>query len=234
MLRFLLVIAFLAISGPVSAQEALDTRTKLHISAQSEVTGKPDLALISAGIVTQNIAADAALAENSTKMNAVFEAIKKAGIEEKDIQTSGININPQYVYGENVPPKISGYQVSNSVSIKIRDLKKIGKTLDALVAQGANQINGPSFSIENPDPLLDNARSDAVAKARKKAELYAKAAGMKVKKILSISEAGGYMEPPRPMMEMAMAKMDMRAASTPVAIGELNMTASVQMVFELE
>lgn len=223
---------------PAMAQDhcAMNDQTTLNISADSELKSAPDIATISAGVVTLNLKAEQSLKENSTQMNAIFEALKVAGIADKDMQTSGITLNPQYVYEQNKSPKITGYQANNNLTIVIRDLKKIGTVLDTLVGKGANQINGPSFTIENPDELLNKARKQAVAKARERAELYAEAAGMKVKRIISMSEStsSGPM-PPYPMMR----KMEMMVASdagapTPVAAGQVNLSANVNIVYELE
>jgi len=156
--------------------------------------------------------------------------IKAAGIAEKDIQTSGISVSPQYRYAENQPPTITGYQASNTVSIKVRDIARLGEVLDALVASGANQVNGPSFEIDRPEAVYDEARRDALELARARAEMYAKSLGMRVRRIVSISEGGGF-QPPVPMMK-TMA-MDARMESAPVAPGETTLSANLDVVFEL-
>lgn len=230
-----IAVAACLVTSPVFADDCEKEMTTLTISAESEVKAAPDIATISAGVVTVDLKADVALKQNSVKMNEIFAALKAAGVAEKDMQTSGITLNPQYVYEENKSPKITGYQASNSLSVLIRDLKKIGPVLDTLVSKGSNQINGPNFSIENNDELLDKARREAVTKARKRAELYADAAGMKIKRIMQISESS-HMSAPMPMMNFR--KMEMMAAdagsSTPVAAGQVNMTANVNIVYELK
>lgn len=222
---------------PVSAQAADEPRitgTLLSLSAEAKAHAAPDIATISAGVVTSAPRADKAMQDNATKMDAVFKAMKAAGIADKDIQTSGINVSPQYAYKENAAPRITGYQVNNEVSVKLHDLKAIGNVLDALIAQGANQINGPHFSVENPDVVLDAARKEAMAKVQKRAELYATAAGLKIKRIVSIAEqTGGYQPPVRPMMMKASMAADMAEASTPVAAGEMTMETSVSVEYEL-
>jgi hypothetical protein len=105
---------------------------------------------------------NAAMGQNAEQMAKVMAAIKGAGIAEKDIQTSGINLSPQYRYVENEAPKITGFQASNTVNLKVRDIAKLGKVLDALAAQGSNQINGPSFEIDQPEPVYDEARLAAL------------------------------------------------------------------------
>ncbi len=210
--------------------------TRLDVSANADVKAAPDIAIVSSGVVTIGTTADQAMKDNAAKMNAVFAAIKKANIAEKDVQTSGMSLNPQYTYEQNKPPKIVNYQANNNITIKIRDMRNIGPVLDALVAQGANQINGPSFSVDNTDALMDMARKEAVKKAHERAQLYAPAAGLKVKRIVSMSEAGGFA--PQPMVMMAARKMEMAvadaAAPTPVATGEVAMSVTVNVTYELE
>ena len=163
-------------------------------------------------------------------MNRVLAAIKAAGVADKDVQTSGISLNPQYRYEENQPPRITGYQASNTVNVKLREVAKMGKVLDALVASGANQVNGPSFGIDDPEPLYDRARLDALKAARARAETYAGALGVRVRRIVSISEGGAAM--PSPMPRMAMMKAE-AYDSTPVAAGESSVSVNLDVVFEL-
>lgn len=212
--------------------------TLLTVSADGRSTRTPDLAQFSAGVTTQGKTAGDALAANSADMNKVIAALKKAGIADKDIQTSNLSINPVYgqpTFGPNgqviQEARIIGYQASNQVNIRQRDLKSFGKVLDALVAAGANQVNGPNFMIENADAALDEARVAAMKKARARADLYAKAAGLRVARIVSISEGGGYV-PPMPVM-YAKAEMAADAAPTPVAPGQVESQVSVAVLFEL-
>ncbi len=204
--------------------------TLLQIEAHGESHRTPDVAAISAGVVTQNTDANAAMRENANRMGAVVAALKKAGIADRDLQTSRIDLSPQYNYANNQPPKITGYQASNTVNVRLREMTKIGDVLDALVRQGANQINGPSFSVDKPDAAMDEARNDAVSHAQARAALYATATGLKVRRIVSIVESGGtVMPPPRPYM--AMAKM--ADAGTPVATGENTLAVDLNVTFEL-
>lgn len=235
-MRFIpLFAAVMLVAAPVMAQTPeVSKATTLDISTEASVKAEPDLAMVSSGVVTSAKTADAAMKENATKMNAIFTALKKAGIADKDRQTSGITVNPQYHYQENKAPVITGYQASNMVNVTIRDLKKIGPVLDSLIAQGANQIQGPSFSVENPEELLNGARKEAVEKARKRAEVYAAATGLKIAKIRSISENTniGY---PQPVMYARAAKMEMAAdAATPVASGQVNLSVNVNISYELQ
>ena len=207
--------------------------TRLDVAASGEVTRVPDIAVISTGVVTRAATATAAIQQNATRMERVRAALKRAGIEDKDIQTSSINLNPEYVYAERQPPRLTGYTASNQVSVRFRDIRKTGEILDALVAEGANQINGPSLTIDKPEQALDEARLKAIANGRARADLYARALGMRVTRLLSVSESGGYAVPP-PMPMYARAEAMSADASTKIDPGEQKVQVSVAMSFELQ
>lgn len=228
------LFALIALTSTTAlAQQNYDVIPSIDISAEASVKAAPDIADISAGVVTAAPTASAALEANAKSMTAVFKALKDAGIADKDIQTSGLSVQPQYQYEERQAPKISGYQAINNVNVTLHDLKSTGKIVDTLVSQGANQINGPTFSVEKPDALLDEARTEAIVKAKKRAELYATAAGVRIKRILSISEnVNAGMPPIRPMMMRAEKAMDM-AASSPVSAGNVDLSVMVSVRFEL-
>ena len=204
--------------------------TLLSVSAQAQASRVPDVATISTGVVTQAVDGNTAMRQNAEQMAKVMAAIKAAGIADKDIQTSGINLSPQYRYVENEAPKITGFQASNTVNVKVRDIAKLGKVLDALAANGSNQINGPTFEIDQPEPVYDEARLAALAKAKARAETYAKALGLRVRRIVSISEGGGGGFQPMPMMRMSAKSADME---TQVAPGETTLSVNLDVVFEL-
>jgi len=231
--HFATIAAGIAALAAASAHAQAAPAT-LTVVAEAGVQGVPDVADIGAGVVTQAPEASAALSSNADKMSRVAAALRKAGVAERDIQTSGLNLQPQYRYEPNKAPALLGYQVSNRVSVTLRDLRQAGKIIDTLVAEGANQVDGPNFRIDKPEPLMDQARAEAVRIGRARADLYAKAAALKVKRILSISELGAAPQmpfpapAPRDMMVMA-AKAD-----SPIAPGELRLAASLTMVFELE
>ena len=205
--------------------------TLLSVAAQAEARRTPDIANVSAGVVTQAADANAAMRANAAEMDQVMDAIRAAGIAERDIQTSGINVNPQYRYAENQAPAITGYQASNTVSLKVRDIGNLGKVLDALVASGANQVNGPGFEIDKPEAVYDEARRDALKQAQARAQMYANELGLKVRRIVSIDEGGGFSAPP-PMPMMAMARAE-KAYDTAVSPGETTLSANLSVVFEL-
>ena len=226
--RLLLGLALAAalISPAFAADPSLRT---LSMNGHGEVRAAPDVATINAGVTTTAPTAAAALAANSSRMTGVFAALKKLGVAEKNIQTTGFNISPQYTNGDNNSPRrLTGYQVNNEVSVRLEDVSKVGAGLDALVAAGANQMNGISFDIAAPAPLLEKARADAIADARARAETYARAAGVSLGAIISISE-GGASEPPRPMYRV----LAMAAPPPPVAAGQQSVTANVSVVWEI-
>ena len=205
--------------------------TLLNISATAEARRVPDVATLSAGVVTEAADGNSAMRQNAQQMDKVVAAIRAAGIAERDVQTSGINLGPRYQYADNQAPKITGYQASNTVSLKVRDITRLGKVLDALAAQGANQINGPSFEIDQPEPVRDEARMAALKQAQDRAQTYAKSLGMQVRRIVSISENGG--GGMRPMMMSAPAASMRAEMDTPVAAGETTVSVSLDVVFEL-
>ena len=215
----------------VPVQVPLISGTRLDVTATGEVTRVPDVAIISAGVQTLQPTATAAIEENAARMERVRAALKRAGIEDRDIQTSSINLNPEYHYDQNRPPRLTGYRATNTVNVKFRDLKRTGSILDALVAEGANQINGPNLSIDKPESALDEARTKAIANGRARADLYARALGMRVVRLISVSEGGGHAMPP-PMVVMQMAERSADASSK-IDPGTQQLQVSVSMSFEL-
>jgi uncharacterized protein YggE len=217
----------LALAAPALGQTA-QPRT-LTMTGSATAKAAPDMADISAGVATQAPTAAAALAANSTAMNRVFAALDRAGVARKNVQTASFNVAPVYATrAQGEPQRLTGYRVSNEVHVILEDVGKVGATLDALVAAGANQMNGLNFSIKDPAPLLARARADAVADAKLRAQQYAAAAGVTLGPIRSISEGGA--EPPRPMYRV----MAMAAAPAPIAAGEESINANVTIVWEIQ
>ena len=205
--------------------------TRLDISATGEATRVPDIAIISAGVTTQAATATDALGQNATRMERVRAALKRARVADRDIQTASISLQPQYKYVENQAPILTGYQASNQLSVKFRDIRASGKILDALVGEGANQINGPNLTIDHPEAALDEARGKAITTGRARADLYARALGMRVIRVISVSESGGYSSPPP---QPIMARAQMADAKTSIDPGEQQLQISVAMAFELQ
>lgn len=238
MKRTLIALALLAapISAPAAAQQAADINqtisgTRLDLSVTGEATRVPDLAIVTAGVVTRSAHAATAIQDNADRMNRVIEALKHAGIADRDIQTSSINLNAEYRYPDNQPPQLTGYTATNQLTVKFHDIRSSGKILDALVAQGVNQISGPNLTIEHPEQALDEARAKAVAEGRARAELYARSLGMQVARVVSISESGGYAPPPPAPPVPMMARAE--AAYTKIVPGEQQLQVNLSMVFEL-
>ena len=204
--------------------------TMLQISAEGTSEARPDLATINLGVTTEGQTAQAALQENARRMTALNAALRRAGITERDIQTSNVSVYPQQQYREGQTPLITGYQANNTVNVRVRNVNNLGRVIDAVVAAGGNTVNGVSFSHQDPEAQLDIARRDAIADARRRADLYASALNMRVVGILAVTEGGGYAPPmPMPMERMAMAN----DASTPIAPGEIETRVSVGVTFEL-
>jgi uncharacterized protein YggE len=231
-----LMLGAFAWAAPAAAQQASITQTiagaRLDINATGEVTRVPDVAVISAGVVTRSTSATAALQDAADRMERVVTALKRAGVADRDIQTSSVSLNPEYRYPENQSPQLTGYTASNQLTIRFRDIRNSGKILDALVAQGANQINGPNLTIDKPEAALDEARTNAIASGRARAELYARSLGLHVARVVAVSESAGYAVPPPapPMPMMARAEM----ASSKIEPGEQKLQVSVAMTFELQ
>jgi uncharacterized protein YggE len=221
----LLAAAFFLAAGPALAA---DLRT-ISMAGHGVVKGAPDQVQVNAGVSTSAPTAAQALTANTARMRTVFAALEKMGVPAKNIQTINFSVSPQYTGGtNNERPRLTGYQVSNDVSVRLDDVAKLGAALDALVTAGANQMNGINFSIRDPDPLLTKARAEAIADAKLRAETYARAAGVTLGAIQSINEGG--VEPPRPMYKAMAMRAD---SSVPVAVGEESVTADVSVVWEI-
>ena len=225
-------LAFLPAAAPAQRDSGRDVAgTQLDVVAAGEVTRVPDLARINAGVVTQATTATEAIRQNAARMAAVRAALERAGIAERDIQTSNLNLHPVYHHQENQPPRLTGYQAMNEVSVRFRDIATTGRILDALVAQGANQINGPMLMIERPEAALDEARLAALQNARARAELYARSLGMRVVRVLSVSESGGVFVP---RMRGEVRAMAASQDATNIAPGEQTLTVTLTVSFELQ
>lgn len=211
----------------------------ISVTGTGEVSAAPDTAYINSGVTTQGATARESLDANTQAMNELLATLKEAGIEPRDVQTSGFSVSPNYVYtdardenGYTLPPKINGYQVYNTVNVRIRDLSTLGAVLDKQVNVGANTINGITFAVADPSTLLDEARKAAFADAKEKATLYAEAAGETLGLLRSVTEGQSY-DQPQPYM---MKSMDMAASAgaVPVATGELSFSVNVQVTWAVE
>jgi uncharacterized protein YggE len=224
--------AAVAQTAAPAAADTMFRTTTLNLSAYGEARVAPDKASITLGVMTEAPTASAAMEQNRVRMTEVIAALKRAGIAERDVQTSGLNLNPQYAYRENEPPRLTGYQASNQVTITVNDLNRLGAAIDATVSAGANQIQGISFGLKDPSTAENQARLDAVKALQAKASLYAQATGHRVSRLVSLSEGGGYAPPP-PMPVMAMARAEKFDASTPVQPGQLTVRVDITGLYEL-
>ncbi len=231
-----LMLGAATISSAADAEQASITQTitgtRLDINATGEVTRVPDVAVISAGVVSRSPTASAALQDSANRMDRVLAALKRAGVADRDVQTSNVNLNAEYRYPENQSPQLVGYTATNSVTIRFRDIRNSGKILDALVSEGSNQISGPNLVVDKPEAALDEARAKAIATGRARADLYARSLGMRVVRVVAINESGGYYAPPAPPPPPMMARAEM--ASTRIEPGEQKLQVNVGMTFELQ
>ncbi|MDO9527058.1 MAG: SIMPL domain-containing protein [Gemmobacter sp.] len=206
-----------------------DTRSKMTVTGEGRVDSAPDMAVITLGVATEAQTAAAALSENSTRLAAVLDRLRASGIADRDLQTSGLNLGPQMEYAEGRAPRIIGYAASNNLTVRVRDLSALGGVLDTAVSDGANTFNGLTFGLSDPMPALDGARTAAVADARRKAQMIADAAGVRLGDVIDISESvnsGG----PAPMFRDSKLAM---AESVPVAGGEVSHSVNVSITWEL-
>lgn len=202
----------------------------ISVSGEATISVPPDLAEINGGVTTEAKSARDASAANNKAMSAVLQALKASGVAEKDIQTSRLSLQPQSapIKGNNGPMQIVGYRASNRVTVTVRDVTKVANAIDALVSSGANDISGISFMVSQASKLLDDARAKAIDDAHRKADIYARAAGVTLGAPLSISEQG--MPGPMPYRKMAAAMAD----SAPVAPGEETLRVSVSVSYEIK
>ncbi len=225
----LLIVA--ATAMPTVAEESKMQRT-ISLTGHGEVRTTPDIASLSMGVFTNAASATAALEANNKAMRKVLHALEAAGIAPKDIQTSNLMVNPRYEPrpDESGQPQAAGFDASNNVSVVIRDLNVLGKVLDLVVSAGANQVNGINFGVEDDAPKLDEARKLAVKEARRKAELYAAAAGVSLGNVITISEGGPYQPPPGALFKASAPE----ASDVPIAQGEQVLAIDVNVTWEIK
>ncbi len=200
------------------------------VTGTGKVIYTPDLGYIQAGVSSDGLTAQEAWQKNADAVKKIFDALKKQGIDVKDLKTSGLNISPKYVYPVNKEPELVGYVVSYNLTVTVRDLSRIGALLDGMVANGANRNMGISFGSANLDKLMDEPRVKAAAEARKNANLYVTAAGGQLGQVLSITD-GSYMPPPVYRFDAMEAKMG--HMPLPIAAGEQELTVSVTITFAI-
>jgi len=222
----------LVLALPAAADEAKPPRS-ISLAGHGEVRTAPDMAVVAIGTVDQAATAAEALAANSKSMAAVIAVLKQAGIAEKDLQTSNFLVQPRYDYDNSAqPPRLVGYEVSNTLTVTVRHLDRLGAILDKSVASGSNRIDGIFFQLAEPDGALDEARRLAAQDASRKAHLYAAALGIGLGPVLSVSEQGG-LPPPIPMQMKTMGA-EAASADVPIARGEQTIAVDVNIVWEIK
>jgi hypothetical protein len=209
---------------------SIQPETTITLNGTGSVDRAPDLAHVSVGVSIDGETAAAAMGDQAQRMTAVLSTLRGAGVAQRDIQTSNLTLNPVYDYNTDGRPRLTGYNVSNQMDVTVRDLANLGKVLDAIVKAGGNTINGVSFGLTEPTQAQNEARVAAIKDAAARAELYASAVGYRVARIVTIME-NEYYSPPMPVARMAMAQA--AESSTPVAGGEVQTVASVNVTFEL-
>lgn len=224
--RALLPFAALALLATPARAET----PSIRVDGAGEVSAAPDTGLLSAGVTSEAATAADAVRANGAAMEQVLAALEAAGIAKQDVQTSGFSVFPVFAEGAGppAPPRISGYRVSNQVTVRVAGVEKVGGVLDRLVAAGANELGGVSFSVGAPDPLLDEARKRALADARRKAEVYATSAGVRLGRLLAIEETAGA-GAPRPV---PFARME--AAAVPIAPGQVQLGVTMTATYAIE
>jgi uncharacterized protein len=206
----------------------------IELSIHETIAAEPDIVTIGAGVSTEARTAVEALRMNSAEMQKVIAQLKRLGVPEREIQTTGINLNAMYDYDQDARRQIfRGYQASNRVSVKLRKITETGRVLDALVEAGANDLNGPSFGLENDEPAKDAARKRALERAKARAEDYARQLGYGSAKVLAITES---MSGHSPMPERAMMRTSdivLASAPPPVQPGMVSTGISITIKYEL-
>jgi uncharacterized protein YggE len=217
-------------AAAAAAADTMFRATTLNLASYGEVKAAPDTATVSLGVQVQAKTAAAAMAQNAEQMNRVVDALKRAGIPARNIQTSGLSLSTQYAYADNQPPRLTGYQAANTVTVNVDDISRLGAPLDAVVGAGANQINGIEFGLRDPQKAEDQARLIAVKALQAKAQLYAQATGYRVSRLVNLAEGSSIAAPPQPMV-MSMARRAEKA--TPVEAGQLTVRVDVSGLYEL-
>lgn len=213
-------------------QNELRGLTKVLVTGDSIVSAQPDTAILTVSVVTQGRRALDAQQENANKSDAVIRALKSAAGAGAEIKTSGYSLQPIRVYKEAQPPTITGYEARNSVTVTLSDLTKVGAVIDATALAGANDVAGISFTLRKDRPARDQALADATREAVGKAQVIATALGGRIVRVVEVQEEG--IDRPRPMYDQMQTMRVMKAESTPIEVGTLEITSRVQLIAEIE
>ncbi len=237
----LMALGAAALPAAAIAQTSItiaETAPVVTLNVTESVEAAPDVATVGTGVQTRAQTAQAAMQQNAAQTEKLIAALAKAGIAKADIQTSGINLSAQYDYNnrDNQPqgPRFIGYEASNQLTVKLRDITRVGASLDAMVAAGATNISGPNFSIDDPSPLLVQARGTALNSAKAQADFYAQAAGYRTARLVSISENNSGGHPPMPIVTTAARFKADAAPMTPVEPGQVSASVTLTVQYALE
>lgn len=226
----IIVVTILTVAAVNLAHAQQIGEGRITVTGVGTVEAVPDMAVMTLGVTKEAKDAKAALRETSDAVALILERLGEKGVDPRDVQTSDLSLTPVWSRYDNTnkPREITGFAASNRVTVRVRDLATLGGILDEVTTLGANTFNGLSFAVKEPKPLHDLARTKAVADAKDKAQQLARAAGIKLGAVISMSEQGN-IPTPRPMMRASMAE----AMDVPVAAGEVQFQNSVNMVFEI-
>jgi hypothetical protein len=220
------------LAGSPAAAEGWENTRTIVVTGAGEASKAPDMAYLTLGVEADGATASEALRKNSAQMEATIKTLRDAGVDKKDIQTSNLSVGARYDYSrEGQAPRLIGYQATNTVSVKLRNLEKAGGVIDKAVASGSNRLDSISFGFADPKPLLNEARKAAVTDARERASLYAEAAGVNLGDVLQISDSFTHAPGPIPIATRAdFAK----AEAVPIAAGEQAISASVTIIYAIK
>lgn len=231
MMRRTILAAFLCLGAVAGAQAGEVDGPHLTVTGEGRVDSAPDLATITLGVTNQAESAGAAMAATSDAVTAILARLASDGIEARDVQTRDLSLRPVRPSRSGAPtvePEVSGFRATNTVVVRVRDLDALGGILDRVIQSGANTFQGLQFGLQDPAPLIERAQRAAVADARRKAALFAEAAGVRLGPLLRLDEGAGGPSGPMPV-----ARMEMASAPVPVAGGEVTTSASVTMIFAI-
>ncbi len=228
-MRFLTVALFLIMAGNIAGAETL---RQITVTGQGRVEAAPDMATITLGVTTERAAADDAMRGNAEQVARMLEVLRAEGIEGRDMQTGNLNLHPRHAPGGSGTGgiRITGFAATSTVAVRVRDIQALGRILDLVLEAGVNRMHGLHFGFADPEARQDIARMAAIRDARRKAELYATAAGAGLGRVIAISETGSTAQ--RPAMMQAQASARVRA-DIPIAGGEVTTRATVTVVHEL-
>lgn len=230
-MRVLTILAMTAaLALPMGTAALAQDAAYVTVTGEATVEATPDTATVSLGVTTDGATAAEAMAANSAAVQAVIDRLKQTGIEGRDLQTANLMLNPNWVgYDSGQTPTISGYVASNNLTVRVRALDTLGAVLDAVIADGANTLNGLTFEVSQPRPVLDEARKQAVADAMARATVLVEASGGKLGKLVSITENAGYGTP----VPVFRSEADAAGAPVPIEGGQVGLMASVTLTYEI-